>query len=233
MEQDSSMIALDLASTSKETIELFMEESADDKVFEEIFDSNQSRPEVIRLLYEHSNTPDEIRAKAASALSLPVPTTEEVKKSREQAELKKQEQPKEKRKEKLALRVQKLTVSEKVKFAMKGSGEVRGVLIRDSNKQVILSVLANPKITDSEIEAVARNRSILEDALRVIAKKKEWTKNYSIKLALVQNSKTPVGLAMKFVSTLKKKDLKQLEKNKNVTEGVRALAKKMTKKALS
>jgi hypothetical protein len=206
-----------------------MDESADGAVFEEIFDSNQSRPEIVRLLYGHTNTPDETRAKAAALLNLPVPATESVEKAKEQAELKKESQPKEKRTEKLVQRVQRMGVSEKVKLAMRGGSEI---LIRDSNKQVIMSVLDNPKITDSEIEAVARNRSMLEDALRVVARNREWTKNYSIQLALVQNPKTPTGLAMGFVTSLKKKDLKQLEKNKNVSEAVRSMAKKMTKKTL-
>ena len=54
-------------------------------------------------------------------------------------------------------------------------------------------------------------------------------KNYSIKLALINNPKTPIGISMPFVASLKKKDLQQIEKNKNVPEGVRAMAKKMIK----
>ena len=233
MEKDESIISLDLSTTPRETIELLMDESTDDMVFEEVFNANQSRPEIIKLIYEHLNTPDETRAKAAAMLGLPAPTTEQVKKARKQAAVKREQQPKEERTEKLVQRVQRMGVSDKVKIAMKGGKDIRGLLIRDSNKQVLMSVLDNPKITDSEIEAVARNRSILEDALRVIAKNRDWTKNYSIQLALVQNPKTPLALAMGFVSTLKKKDLKQLEKNKNVTEGVRAMAKKMAKKMLT
>jgi hypothetical protein len=232
MEKDPGMNEKDLSTASSEAIELLMDESADGAVFEEIFDSNQSRPEIVRLLYGHTNTPDETRAKAAALLNLPVPATEQVKKAKEQAAVKKESQPKEKRTEKLVQRVQRMGVSEKVKLAMRGGSEIRGLLIRDSNKQVIMSVLDNPKITDSEIEAVARNRSMLEDALRVVARNREWTKNYSIQLALVQNPKTPTGLAMGFVTSLKKKDLKQLEKNKNVSEAVRSMAKKMTKKTL-
>ncbi|MCK5506746.1 MAG: hypothetical protein KAJ10_16390, partial [Thermodesulfovibrionia bacterium] len=65
-----------------------------------------------------------------------------------------------------------------------------------------------------------------DDVLRFITKKKEWMKNYSILLGIVANPKTPAGVAMTFVKNVKKKDLVLLEKNKNVSQAVRAMAKK-------
>jgi|Deesub1362A_J573_1020465.scaffolds.fasta_scaffold00004_152 hypothetical protein len=224
--EDTKLIALDLSSTSLEAIELFIEGTEDHAIFEEILNSNLSRLEVIKLLYEHPNTPDDIRVRAAQALSLPVPTHNEIEKIKKRNVELKAKQPPTVRTERLLQRVQRLSVSEKIRLAQRGNAEVRGILLKDSNKQVVLTVLANPRITESEVEAVARNRSIVEDALREIAKNREWTKNYNIRLALVNNPKTPPGVAMNFVGSLRKKDLQMLEKNKNVSEVVRATAKK-------
>lgn len=132
-------------------------------------------------------------------------------------------------KERLVHKLQHMNVSEKIKLALKGGSETRSILLKDSNKQVMLSVLENPQITDSEIERVARNRSGLEDALRMISKNKEWMKNYAIVMALATNPKTPVGIAIRLISRLKKKDLKLLEKNKGVSEVIRMTAKKIVK----
>ena len=66
-----------------------------------------------------------------------------------------------------------LSISERIRLAQKGGSQARNVLKNDSNKLVILAVLHNPKVTDSEIEAMARNRSIIEDALRLIGKSKD------------------------------------------------------------
>jgi pentose-5-phosphate-3-epimerase len=125
--------------------------------------------------------------------------------------------------------IQRLTVSEKIKFAMRGNNEVRGVLARDTNKLVVLAVLDNPKITESEIEALARNRSIMEEALRTISKNREWMRNYNIQHALVLNPKTPVAISLKLVPGLKKKDMQLLEKNKNVSDALRNMARKFVK----
>lgn len=129
-------------------------------------------------------------------------------------------------KERLLLKIQKLGVSERIKLAMRCGAEERTILIKDANKQVMLAVLENPKITDTEIEAIAHNRTAPEEALRTISKNREWMKNYSIQLALIRNPKTPPGVSIRFVGNLKKRDLKLLELNRGVPEVVRAAAKK-------
>jgi hypothetical protein len=98
--------------------------------------------------------------------------------------------------------------------------------MRDPNKEVRLSP-SNPKLTDTEVELIARSRSIPDEALRTITKKREWMKNYNVMLALLTNPKLPVGIALRLVSELKTKDLALLEKNKNVSEGLRGAAKKI------
>lgn len=232
--EDSRLIELDLGSTSKETLELFVEEASDPAIFREILDANRSRVEVVRLLVEHANTPDEIREEAASIMSVPVPSAADVASlKRREAEQKAREIQEKHREERLSNRIKKLTVSEKVKFALRGNSEVRGLLSRDGNKLVALAVLENPKITEPEVEAMARSRSSMEDALREIAKKKEWVKNYQIQLALASNPKTPVGVSMKLVQGLKKRDLQHLEKNKNVPDAVRNTAKKFLRQGKS
>jgi hypothetical protein len=130
-------------------------------------------------------------------------------------------------KERLSFQIQGMSVSEKVKLAMRtGSKEVRAMLIKDSNKQVVLCALDNPLITEPEIEAAARNRSIPDEALRKIAKNREWMKNYSVQIALVTNPKTPPGVAVRFVNNLRNIDLRHLERNKGVSEAVRIAAKR-------
>jgi len=226
---EAGRIGLDLGNTSKETLELFVEEAADPSIFKEILESNKSRPDVIRLLYEHGNTPDDVRSEAAEALKLPVLSSTQVAEVKKKSHAVRPPEPEEARMNRLTKKVGSLSVSEKIKLALKGGGEARGILIRDSNKLVVLSVLDNPKITESEIEAVARNRSVMEDALRVITKNREWMKNYSVQLALTNNPKTPVPITIKLVPYLKKKDIQMLEKNKNVPEAVRATARKFAK----
>jgi hypothetical protein len=232
MMEDSHLISLDLGSTSKETIELFADEASDPAIFKEILESNRARPEIVKLLCDHPNTPDDVRSEAARTLDIaPISGEEALILKRREAERKARELQEKYREDRLMKRIKNLTVSEKIKFALRGNKEARSVLLADSNKLVVLSVLENPMITEPEVEAVARSRSVVEDALRAIAKNREWLKKYSIQLALVTNPKTPVAISMQLVPNLKKKELMLLEKNKNVPEGVRAAARKFVKLA--
>ena len=99
-------------------------------------------------------------------------------------------------------KIQTMSVSEKLDLARKASKEARSILIRDSNKLVQLAVANSPKITESEILAIASNRQVNDDVLKEIAMNKEWLRNYQIRLALVNNPKTPLSIAMAQVTYL-------------------------------
>ncbi len=130
----------------------------------------------------------------------------------------------------LAQRVLKMSISEKIKLATLGNKEARSLLIRDSNKLVSVAVVRSPRITDGEIMAIANNRAVLDDVLRVVYSNREWTKAYPLKLALVKNPKTPSGIAMRFLGTLRESEVKDLARNKNIPSGIQMMAKKMMDK---
>jgi len=127
----------------------------------------------------------------------------------------------------LLQKIQKLRTGEKIQLAFRGGRDIRTILLRDHNKEVMLAVLENPKITDAEIELLARQQTTPVEIIRAIAKKREWIRNYSITHALVSNPKTPLNISMRYIHNLRTKDLSRLEKNKNLPEAVRASAKKL------
>ncbi|MFH0821630.1 MAG: hypothetical protein V2B18_02680, partial [Pseudomonadota bacterium] len=118
-------------------------------------------------------------------------------------------------------------VSDKVKLATMGNKEAREILIRDSNKLVAVAVVKSPRIQESEIENISKNRSINVDVLRQIAATKEYMKSYSVRLNLCSNPKTPVPIAMKLVPQMKDQDLKKIAKSKNVSQAVANAARRL------
>lgn len=112
--------------------------------------------------------------------------------------------------------VQKMTVMQKIKLARLGGKEARSLLIKDRNKIVSTSVLASPKITETEVIAIAQSRSVGEDILRIISNNRDWTKSYQIKVAIVSNPKTPQPQAIKFLNYLQDRELRNLMKSKDV-----------------
>ena len=119
-----------------------------------------------------------------------------------------------------------LNIAQRMTLAMKGSREERAVLIRDPNKIVAVAVLSSPKLTETEVESIAKMANVSDEILRMIGFSRAWTKNYAVVHALVRNPKTPVALSMNFLARLSDKDLRNLSTNRNVPDVLRVSARK-------
>ncbi len=118
----------------------------------------------------------------------------------------------------------KLSIGEKLRYALFGSREIRSVLIRDPNRQVARMVLRSPKLTENEVEAISAMRSVTDDILSEIGKNKEWTRNYNIVRNLVKNPKTPPLVSQRLIWRLQFRDLKLLTRDRNIPEAIRLQA---------
>lgn len=127
----------------------------------------------------------------------------------------------------LLQRLATMTVSQRVQFAIKGGSEARRTLIRDSNKVVQRAVLQSPRLTDQEVEAFAAMSSLTDEILRVIAKNRNFRKNYTVVRNLMNNPKTPLDVSLHMLPILNAIDLKRLCTNKNVPETLRTTANKL------
>ena len=123
-------------------------------------------------------------------------------------------------------RLADMTVPEKMKCAMKGTREMRAILIRDPNRLVSSAVLSCPKVNAAEVESFAKMGNVSEDILRTIAQSRAWTKSYSVVLSLVKNSKTPVALSLNLLQRLTESDVKRLSTDRNIAEALRLGARK-------
>ena len=126
----------------------------------------------------------------------------------------------------LAQRIAQMSFPDRVKAAMKGSREIRALLIRDPNKMVSAAVLSSPQVSEQEIETFSRMPNITEDILRVIASNRAWTKNYGIVVGLTKNPKTPVALSLHLMARLSSRDLSLLSMDRNVPEPLRVAARR-------
>ena len=123
-----------------------------------------------------------------------------------------------------------LAVIDRMKLAMKGSREQRAQLVRDTNRLVAAAVLSSPKLTDAEVEAFTKMGNVSEETMRTIGSNRGWLKNYGILAGVVRHPKTPPAISMQLVARLNPRDLKGLTTDRNVQEGLRQLARKLTTK---
>lgn len=124
----------------------------------------------------------------------------------------------------LIRRIMFMTTKDRMKLAMKGDREARGILVRDSNKVVCSAVVKNPRITEQEVESIAAMRTVAEEVLRIIAMNRTWARSYPIIHNLARNPRTPIPTVMNLLPRIRTKDLQSLSQNKNVSEAARRQA---------
>ena len=123
-------------------------------------------------------------------------------------------------------RLSEMSVPQKMSRATKGTREERAILIRDPNKLISVAVLSSPKLTDSEVEAIAKMSSVSEEILRIVSTNRNWMKSYVVVSALARNPKTPLAISMNLLQRLNEKDLKTLSTNRNIPEVLRTTARR-------
>jgi regulator of extracellular matrix RemA (YlzA/DUF370 family) len=128
----------------------------------------------------------------------------------------------------LIRRIMFMTVKDRVKLGIKGDREARGILIRDSNKIVATAVIHNPRLTDHEVESIAAMRTVSEEVLRLIGSSNAWARSYPIIHNLARNPRTPMATAVHILPRIRTKDLKSIALNRNVSEGVRRQAYRLS-----
>lgn len=122
--------------------------------------------------------------------------------------------------------ISRLRPMEKIRLALLGSAFERAILIRDSNKAVSLSAIKSPRVKENEAVAYAANRTLNPEVIRYIARRREWTKLYQVKLSLVLNPKTPMSAAMGFLGHLQAHDIRKVARSRNIPSALAQAAKR-------
>jgi hypothetical protein len=112
--------------------------------------------------------------------------------------------------------VDEMSNSEKVRAAVKGPADIRGLLIFDSEILVARAVLSNPQLTEKEIGIFLKNPQLSHFVIRDISDNKKWMAHYFIKKNMVLNPKTPCDISLKLLRQLMFGDLKMISKSKNL-----------------
>lgn len=155
---------------------------------------------------------DQLFASAAKVMSEPGDATDE---------------PEAPAEEEADIPISEMSIPMKIRLATLGNAFTRAVLIRDSIRMVAMATVKAPGVKDAEISKWAGNHSMSDDVIAYIAQRREWTKSYSVKRALVTNPKTPIPAAIRFMPHLRERDLRQISKSKGVPSAVSANAKKL------
>lgn len=127
----------------------------------------------------------------------------------------------------LLQRLAGMRVVERVQLALKGNREERMALIHDPCKVVQRAVLQSSRLTDREVETFASMASLTDEILRVIANSRNFRRNYTVTINLLNNPKTPLDASLRMIPAITGPDLKKLATNKNVCDPLRTAAMRL------
>ena len=124
-------------------------------------------------------------------------------------------------------RLLRLSVHERIVCALRGTREERAILINSRNRLIQRSVLACPKLTDTEIEQFASSRSVAQEVISQIANNRRWLRQYPVIIALAMNPKTPVYTAKSILPRLTYRDKVRVSRDRNLPPVTRQIATKL------
>lgn len=125
--------------------------------------------------------------------------------------------------------IRTLPVPVRMKLTRGASRTLRAILIKDAMPLVATSVLVNSALTEDEVEQIASSRTVVDEVLAAVARKRDWVSRYNVALNLVRNPRTQVGIAVRLVSRISVRDLKSLRRDRNVSNAVRSQAERLYK----
>lgn len=117
-----------------------------------------------------------------------------------------------------------LPVPARLKLARGAGRQLRTILLRDNNSQVALAALNSNPLSDQEVEMAAASRSVVEEVLEAIARKREWISRYNVARLLILNPRAPLAITMKLIPRMSVRDLREISRSKNVPDAVRSTA---------
>jgi hypothetical protein len=127
--------------------------------------------------------------------------------------------------------LREMTHNERIRLALSGGKAARAALIRNPQPVYHPYVVQNPRITNAELAAIAKNPNVAPEALRMIAGNAQHMSDPSVRFAIVKNPKTDAQLAQKLLPRLTQAQLRQLARSEDVRANLRSAALRLTNRS--
>jgi hypothetical protein len=98
----------------------------------------------------------------------------------------------------------------KITLAKRASSNVLMKLIQDGMKEVVITCLDSPYLTEGDICKIISMKKISSLVIRLIANHPKWSCRYHVQSALILNNHTPLSSVVNFLKNIKTTDLKEL-----------------------
>lgn len=121
-------------------------------------------------------------------------------------------------------RLRALTPPQRILLAPKADRVTRALLVQDSDPQVLFALLKNPRLSIDEVVRIAKSSFLSFQAAELILKTGPWMSNLDVRVALIQNAKTPVPFALRILPTLPDGEVRAIAKGAATSMALRQAA---------
>lgn len=113
----------------------------------------------------------------------------------------------------LLLRVDKLSLGEKIATARRCSAAMIKALLFDPDPKVFAALLVNQRVREDDLLLLAGSNRASAEKLQLLAADRKWSYRYAIRKALAMNPVTPRAVAASQLRFLRALDLHQIHRN--------------------
>jgi hypothetical protein len=120
-----------------------------------------------------------------------------------------------------------LRLGDKITLARRAVGRVGLLLLADADARVVVPCLDSPRLREADLLVAIRAETPSRTLLEAVAASRRWTERYAVRLELVRQPRTPLGVALAQVSSLVPGDLRELAGNTRVAPLVQIAAERL------
>jgi hypothetical protein len=124
-------------------------------------------------------------------------------------------------------RVIELRVGEKVTLGKLATPAVLALLLADPEAKVIRSCLQNPRLREEDLVVAIREDTVPRALLEEAPESWRWRESYAVRLALVLQPKTPLGVSLAQITSLLPADLLRVAQTPELPTLVQITAHRM------
>ncbi len=123
-------------------------------------------------------------------------------------------------------RLPDMRLGEKIALAKIATLPVAILLLGDADRRVTEACLINPRLREEDLVRAVRSETVSEALLDQVSRS-SWGERYGIRLALVRQGRTPLGVALSQLRWLARADLRGLVADPGVRPLLRAAAERI------
>jgi len=124
-------------------------------------------------------------------------------------------------------RLPELRVGEKVTLGKIATPGVLAGLLADPEAKVIRACLQNPRLREEDLVTAVRQETAPRALLEGVPESWRWRESYAVRLALVLQPRTPLGVALAQISSLLSADLQRVAETRELPPLVQIAAQRM------